>query len=495
MDTELLEQILSCKELPSLPAAAAQVIELTSDENVSMDELATTIQNDQALAAKILRTVNSSFYGLREPCSTIKRALIMMGLKPVKTLALTFSLVTAVEADEDPAFDYVAYWRRGLYTAIGAHVIMEQYKKSANADEAFLGGLLQDIGVLAMYKGIGEDYLETLTQVGEDHRQLARLEVEKYELQHPDVGAMLVARWKLPDQLMMPVKFHERPTAAPGGHAEVVRAVAMGNLIHDVLNQINTVASMKKAYDRGKQWFGLLTDEVDAVAKKTTELAGELSALFNIDTGPAANADKILSRATRQLSKFAEEDPSGACMADESALIIDADQIDDQTGLFNPKGFQSVVRSAYTIACAKSEGLCLGVLAVDGFSDLGADAKLSGEMSNLIVRVLKEQFGTAGGVMGRLAPDLFAVTIAGSSRTVVSSLCESYRESLTSESAKALGREHKALSASIGLAEAPAGRASAFKSSDQLLAAALRAAQAVQKDGGNALRVFVPKAA
>ncbi len=71
MNHELLEEILSCPSLPSLPAVAVRVIEMTQNPNVKLDELASVIQNDQGLSAKILRTVNSSFYGLRQRCSTI----------------------------------------------------------------------------------------------------------------------------------------------------------------------------------------------------------------------------------------------------------------------------------------------------------------------------------------------------------------------------------------------------------------------------------------
>ena len=96
MRDELLEQILVCPSLPSLPAVALRVIELAGKSDVVMKELASTIEQDQGLAAKVLRTVNSSFYSVRTKCSTISKALVLLGLGPVKTLSLGFSLVSAV---------------------------------------------------------------------------------------------------------------------------------------------------------------------------------------------------------------------------------------------------------------------------------------------------------------------------------------------------------------------------------------------------------------
>ena len=112
MDTKLLDDILNCPSLPSLPAVAIRVLELTSDPDVRMDELAKEIQFDQGIAAKILRTVNSSFYGLRKRCSSIEHALVMLGLNPVKSLVLGFSLVSSVKGEEGDEFDYLGYWER-----------------------------------------------------------------------------------------------------------------------------------------------------------------------------------------------------------------------------------------------------------------------------------------------------------------------------------------------------------------------------------------------
>ena len=97
MNQDVLERILQCQTLPSLPAVAIRILELTSDLNVSIAELARTIENDQGLTAKILRTVNSSFYGLRKPCPTIHQAVVILGLSAVKSLALGFSLVTSIK--------------------------------------------------------------------------------------------------------------------------------------------------------------------------------------------------------------------------------------------------------------------------------------------------------------------------------------------------------------------------------------------------------------
>src|SRR5205085_10088557 len=182
---DVLDRILRCTSLPTLPAVAVRVIELTSNSNVSLDELAGVIQNDQALAAKILKTVNSSFYGLRRPCSNIGQSLVMLGLSSVKSLALSFSLVSSLGSRADAGFDFISYWRRGLYTAVAAKSIA-RVAGVLQEDESFLGGLLQDIGMVALHRALGERYEGLLAHAGRDHYALARLELADLDLQHAD---------------------------------------------------------------------------------------------------------------------------------------------------------------------------------------------------------------------------------------------------------------------------------------------------------------------
>src|SRR5688572_16478530 len=83
-----LDRVLSCPNLPSLPAVAVEVLALTSSPDVSLSAISRVVQNDPALATKLLKTVNSSFYGLQQPCSRVDRAMSLLGLQSVKALVL-----------------------------------------------------------------------------------------------------------------------------------------------------------------------------------------------------------------------------------------------------------------------------------------------------------------------------------------------------------------------------------------------------------------------
>ena len=105
MDQKLLDRISQCPELPSIPMVALRVLELTESGEFELADLARVLAKDPALSSRILRTVNSSFYGNGHTVSTISQALVLLGCQPVRTLALGFSLTSGMAQSKTTAFD------------------------------------------------------------------------------------------------------------------------------------------------------------------------------------------------------------------------------------------------------------------------------------------------------------------------------------------------------------------------------------------------------
>src|SRR5881275_3708355 len=109
MNDKLLQRIKQCPSLPSLPSIAMQVLDLAQKADVDIAEIARIISKDPALSSKILRTVNSSFYGRSQSISTISHALVILGLQSVKTLVLGFSLVNGLSQSSSKGFNHLKY--------------------------------------------------------------------------------------------------------------------------------------------------------------------------------------------------------------------------------------------------------------------------------------------------------------------------------------------------------------------------------------------------
>ena len=124
IDTRL-DHVLAGPRLPSLPAVAVRVLQLAERPDTTLQQVAEAIEFDQALSARLLRTVNSSFYGLARPCGNIEQALAYLGLKAVRSLVLGFSLARSLDGGgtEDVDFPWRAYWRRVIFTAATARML------------------------------------------------------------------------------------------------------------------------------------------------------------------------------------------------------------------------------------------------------------------------------------------------------------------------------------------------------------------------------------
>src|ERR1043165_5485812 len=195
MNEKLLQRIKQCPSLPSLPSIAMQVLDLAQKADVDIAEIARIISKDPALSGKILRTVNSSFYGRSQHVSTISHALVILGLQSVKTLVLGFSLVTNLTKNKSKGFKHITYWRRAIYAATAARTIGAKIGL-VQQEEVFLAALLQDIGMLVLDQILGEQYGQIHEKVS-SHQELVAAEAAELQMTHADVAGVLAEQWNL----------------------------------------------------------------------------------------------------------------------------------------------------------------------------------------------------------------------------------------------------------------------------------------------------------
>lgn len=231
----LLQRVQASPRMPSLPAVAAQVLDLVEEEEVDLGRIAEVVSKDAALATRVLRTVNSSFYGQAYSVGTVGHALVVLGLRAVKTLTLGFSLVETFnrKSGESEAFDVAAYWRRSLLSAVAAKQLAEAIRLDT-PEECFLGGLLRDVGVMCLQQSLGMEYEDVLAEATSPHgpwgEALARAEVEAFGMHHASLAAELCRKWRLPPLLTGLIEHHHRPEEAPADQRLAVACVHAGGL-------------------------------------------------------------------------------------------------------------------------------------------------------------------------------------------------------------------------------------------------------------------------
>ena len=199
--------LLAGDDLPSLPAVAVEVLNLCRREEVTLDDLAAVVAVDPALAAKLLRYSNSSLFNLGSQVTTLPRAMLVLGLKSVQLMALSFSLADSLPR-AGHGFDYDTFWRRSLALAVAGRLFAD-LTGGASQDEAFLCGLLGEIGRLVLARGsqgYGEEFAD---QAGWPER---KRELQMLGYHSGDVGGLLLEKWGLSPTICLSVSALHDPT-------------------------------------------------------------------------------------------------------------------------------------------------------------------------------------------------------------------------------------------------------------------------------------------
>ena len=200
MRPELEATLLHCRNLPSPPSVAMQIIALAQDPNATLGAAAQIISVDPALSARLLRVANSPLYATRRRIDTLTQAMAMLGLNATLSLALGFSLIHGLRGHNGTAELQERIWRRSVLAAMASRLLGQQANLK-RAESLMLAGLLQDIGRLALLQAMPEEYSALCAGAGDNAALLAQ-ERERFDADHTDVGAWLARRWNLPDYLV-----------------------------------------------------------------------------------------------------------------------------------------------------------------------------------------------------------------------------------------------------------------------------------------------------
>jgi HD-like signal output (HDOD) protein len=206
-EQRILSAIKQGPALPTIPAVAVEVLRMSHDPRVSIEKMAETIERDPALAAKTLRFANSSYYGASKPIIGLPQALVRIGTRGAKMLALSFSLLNACDKITAADLDYDAFWHRSLTTSVAARRIAVRSMRR-HADLAFVGGLLADSGCVILAREFPREYrlIERAVEAGRTDRAVAERRVLGTD--HMSVGRLLLDSWHMPSELCDAVGAH-----------------------------------------------------------------------------------------------------------------------------------------------------------------------------------------------------------------------------------------------------------------------------------------------
>ena len=219
-DQVVASAIREISHIATLPEITMKIVELVENPKSTAQDLHKVINNDPALCTRILKVVNSSFYGLPGQIGSINRAIVMLGLNAVKNIAIAASLAKLFRGGEVcPGFAAQALWEHSVATATAMKMIADKLKIGI-ADEAFLAGLMHDIGVMVELQFDRNKLTKVvaLTGPGPDGtpaNSMIEMETSVFAADHTAFGHGLCEKWKFPASFATVCRFHHDPLKAP----------------------------------------------------------------------------------------------------------------------------------------------------------------------------------------------------------------------------------------------------------------------------------------
>lgn len=491
MNEHLANKIRTCPSLPSLPAVALQVIEMAQDENVDIAEIARTISKDPALSSKILRRVNSSFYGRSQSISTISHALVILGLQSVKTLVLGFSLVTRLSKNRPRGFNYLSYWRRSAYAATAARILSSK-AQLVQQEECFLAALLADIGELVLDQVVPDEYGQ-LRETVSSHEQLAEAEMRSLGMTHAEATRILAEQWKLPPVLATPMAGHNNPDEVDDPQLrKMAQVVQLAGRCADVF--VDGAAGAAIAGVRKACLESHMIDEagcdamLDLVGKRTKDVA----ALFEVSLSEEANYEAILKRANETLVDLTlRSQQQAAKLEQQNKQLRVAATTDTLTGLANRAQFEAFMGEQFTAATDGQTPLSVLMLDVDHFKQVNDQHghPVGDQVLRAIGKTLKGAARTQD-LAARYGGEEMALVMPAVAREMAAAIAERIRQDIAAEPVDC-GGILVPVTVSIGVASFDPG--SVLREPAHLIKAADMALYAAKSDGRNCVKVFAVK--
>jgi len=227
----ILNELLEAQEFATLPVVAARVLKLLENENIDIRDIAKVIEADAALTLKLLRVANSPLYATRTEVSSIQQAIITLGLNRLTNIVLGISIFSRflLSSQKQAANIMEKFWWHSSCTGMVAKSLSNKLKISFKEIE-FIGGLLHDIGKMAMIQYDANKYNLVIELITHNNITDSEAETMIFGVSHTEVGEHIGKLWKLPEDLSLIISNHTHP-ALLTSHQEIVAVVRFADVL------------------------------------------------------------------------------------------------------------------------------------------------------------------------------------------------------------------------------------------------------------------------
>jgi putative nucleotidyltransferase with HDIG domain len=230
LDVATIElRMKSCARLPSLSSIDRVLRELVNAEECFTSQVADVIRRDPSMTTRLLRLVNSVYFGLSLPVTSIEEAVFYLGVRQVRQLAMVTPVIEDLQKlSGKAAFPWHSFWQHCVSTAILTPEILSD-AQWAQDETDYVAGLLHDVGKIVM-AAVFPEYFAAVHACARQGKQLLEMERQILGMDHCELGGMYLRHHNLPDTAVQAALFHHQPELAPR-HARYVAAVHIADLL------------------------------------------------------------------------------------------------------------------------------------------------------------------------------------------------------------------------------------------------------------------------
>lgn len=207
LNPKILRKLESIRDLPTVPIVISQILNAIDSPNTTAGQLANLIEKDQSITARVLRIANSPFYGFARKISTVDLAVVVMGMNGIKEIVMSVFLKKLFKRARNNIFDIQVFWHYSVYCGACARLLARKLGYRL-AGEAFVAGLMHDIGILIIAEFFKEQYKEILLLQIQKGYNITQAEQIVLGNTHCEIGAWVAEKWNIPDKLVMTINNH-----------------------------------------------------------------------------------------------------------------------------------------------------------------------------------------------------------------------------------------------------------------------------------------------
>lgn len=219
-------------KLPTFPSTVARIDAVLQDEEFELSALAEIVAQDPPIAASVLRSANSAYYGLEQPAHSVREAIATLGARSIRNLAFKAALVSEYKhLAKYPEFDLRGLWKHSIMAAQMSQALIKLSTgpRPGASDMAYTAGLLHDIGKIVLLDSMGEFFLEAVRDAIQKEQRAVDSEDAILGMNHAVAGSLVGFAWKLPDEISNAIEYHHEPLRPES--SETLAAVALADYI------------------------------------------------------------------------------------------------------------------------------------------------------------------------------------------------------------------------------------------------------------------------